>query len=79
MVWEQKLNPEPRIKRFIIAKASSYKKGNRTCNLCLTEKMHIVQNFNNPSYLNKRSELALRRRQRTKFLLIPPKEREEEV
>ena len=27
-VWEQKLNPEPRIKWSIIAKVSSFKKGN---------------------------------------------------
>ena len=51
-VWGQKLNPEPRIHWSIIAKASSYKKGNRTCDLCLTKKMHIADNFNNPSYLN---------------------------
>ena len=52
-VWE-KLNPEPQIKWSIIANASSYKKGNKTCDLCLIEKMHIADNFNNPSYLNKR-------------------------
>ena len=62
----------------IIAKASSYMKGKRTWNLCLTEKMHIAGNFNNPSYLNKRSELALRCRHRTKFLLIPEREEEGE-
>ena len=73
------MSPEPRIKWSIIAKASSYKKVNRACDLCLTEKMHIAQIFNNPSYLNKRSEIALRCRHRTKFLLIPPKEREEAV
>ena len=39
-VGEQKLNAEPRIKWSIIAKAPSYKKGNRACDVCLTEKMH---------------------------------------
>ena len=47
------------------------------CNWSYKYKINNI--FNNPSYLNKRSELALRCRHRTKFLLIPPKEREEEV
>ena len=45
--------------RAIVARAPSYKKGNRSCDLCLTEKMYIADSFNNPAYLNKRSELAL--------------------
>ena len=66
------------IKWSIIARAPSYKKGNRQCDLCLTEKLHIANTFNNPAFLNKRSELALRCRHRTKFLLSPPTEGEEE-
>ena len=77
-VWEKKLNPTPRIKWSIIARAPSYRKGNRQCDLCLTEKLHIANTFNNPAFLNKRSELALRCRHRTKFLLSPPTEGEEE-
>ena len=77
-VWEKGLNPEPRIKWSIIGRATSYRKGSRCCDLCLTEKLFISDNFNNPSYLNKRSELALRCRHRAKFLLIPPKDRERE-
>ena len=73
-VWEAGLNPEPKIKWSIIQKASSYRKGNRTCDLCITEKLHISKYFNDPNHLNKRSELALRCRHRRKFLLAPAPE-----
>ena len=39
--WEKELNPEPKIKRTIVGRASVYKKGDRQCNLCLTEEVHI--------------------------------------
>ena len=68
-IWEQKLNPEPKIKWSILANATSYQKGNRYCDLCLTEKFHILKILHNPSYLNKRSELAQRCRHRSKYLL----------
>ena len=77
-VWGKGLNPNPDIKWSIIGRATSYKKGNRQCNLCLLEKVHISENFNNPSYLNKRSELALKCRHRAKYLLIPPNDGEDE-
>ena len=75
-VWQKGLNPNPRIKWKIAGRASSYKKGGRQCDLCLTEKLFILKNFNNPNYLNKRSELALKCRHKAKFLLIPPTDRE---
>ena len=68
-IWDENLAPEPKIKWTIIANATSYRKGNRYCDLCLTEKLHILRNFQNPSYLNKRSELAQRCRHRAKFRL----------
>ena len=71
-VWEKGLNPNPHIKWSIIGRATSYRKGSRQCDLCLSEKMFISENFDNPAYLNKRSELALRCRHRAKYLLIPP-------
>ena len=36
-VWEKGLNPEPRIMWSIIGKATSYRKGSRCCDFCLTE------------------------------------------
>ena len=68
-IWEQNLNPEPKITWTIVAKASSYNKGSRYCDLCLTEKLVIMKNFSDPEYLNKRTEMAQRCRHRQKFLL----------
>ena len=36
-VWDKDLGPEPNLKWEILANAHSYKKGNRNCDLCLTE------------------------------------------
>ena len=68
-VWEQELGTEPELKWEIIDKAPSYKKGGRACQLCLTEKMHIMRVINNPSYLNRRSELAAKCRHKAKYRL----------
>ena len=57
------------LKWEIIDKAPSYKKGGRACQLCLTEKMHIMRVINNPSYLNRRSELAAKCRHKAKYRL----------
>ena len=70
-VWNSGLNPEPKIKWSILTRAEPYQRGGRMCDLCLSEKLAISKHFNNPTYLNKRSELALRCRHRRKFLLIP--------
>ena len=71
-IWEENLNPEPKIEWSIVAKASAYKKGNRQCDLCLTEKIHIMNNFSNPASLNKRTELAAKCRHKERHLLDPP-------
>ena len=68
-VHESGLNPEPALKWEIIDKAPSYSKGQRYCNLCLTEKLWLLRASNDPAYLNKRSELALRCRHKAKFRL----------
>ena len=68
-VWENKMTSEPKIKWSIIDTAKSYTPGNRYCDLCLSEKYHILKNINNPSFLNKRSELAQRCRHKAKYLL----------
>ena len=68
-IWDQNLAPEPRIKWSILQHATSYRKGSTYFDLCLTEKLYIMKNFNNTSYLNKRSELAQRCRHRHKHLL----------
>ncbi len=50
----------------IITKSRSYKPGSRFCNLCLTEKLHIIKN---PDSINKRSELLSKCRHARKFLV----------
>ena len=70
-IWNAGLDPEPRIKWSILARAEPYVNGGRACDLCLTEKLHLAKIFNNPQYLNLRSELALRCRHRRKYLLAP--------
>ena len=70
-IWDAGLNPEPKIEWTILAKAEPYRKGGRHCDLCLTEKMFISRTFNNPAFLNQRSELAVRCRHRRKHLLAP--------
>ena len=39
-IWEANLGPAPKIQWSILAKATSYKRGNRACDLCLTEKLY---------------------------------------
>ena len=68
-VWENGLGPEPKIQWSILSKATAYKKGNRQCDLCLTEILHITNNINNPNCLNKRSEITSKCRHREKHLL----------
>jgi len=72
-IWEKKLNPEPKITWSILADAPSYRLGSRHCDLCLTEKVFILENIGNPSYLNRRSELAQKCRHRAKYLLMHTK------
>ena len=70
-IWEQKLGPTPEIRWEILSKAPSYKPGSRTCDLCLTEKLHISKNLGQ-GLLNKRGEIAQRCRHKARFLLQPP-------
>ena len=50
----------------IITRAESYKSGSRSCNLCLTEKLCILQK---PNSINKRTELISKCRHMNKFLI----------
>ena len=75
-VWELKNKGiEPKLSWTIIDRASSYRNGSKTCNLCLTEKYHIITSKLN--LLNKRSELISKCRHLNKFILcnyksVPP-------
>ena len=47
-----------KIKWEIIAQCHPYQAGQSTCNLCLSEKLHILKNINSPKSLNKRSDIG---------------------
>ena len=56
------------IKWKIINQVIHYKPGQKCCNLCLTEMLEILL-ANQPTILNKRSELTGKRRHKNKFKL----------
>ena len=70
-VWEKQLGPEPNIEWSILAHAPVYKKGQRDCNLCLTEKLYIANNLNNKQHLNRRGELAQKCRHKADSFFNP--------
>ena len=64
-IWTNKLNQdehgnivEPKIKWSIVKHCSTYQPGNRTCDLCISEKVLIIKNINKPSNINKRTDCA---------------------
>ena len=59
----------------VIDRAPSYKNGTKNCDLCLTEKLHIITS--NKELVNKKSELISKCRHMNKFILknfkeVPP-------
>ena len=58
LVWREKLGPEPIIKWDILQKCSIYERGNRYCDLCLTEKVHIAKNIKRKECINFRTEMT---------------------
>ena len=56
--WNKNLDPEPNIKWEIIKKCRTYQPGNQNCDLCLSEKLNIIKNANNPYNINKRNDIA---------------------
>ena len=59
---------KPTINWKIISQVIPYKPGQKCCNLCLTEKLEILQ-ANQPTILNKQSELTGKCRHKNKFKL----------
>ena len=64
---------EINIEWSILDKAPTYRNGSKTCNLCLSEKFHIIFH-NKRNLLNKRSEILSTCRHINKFLLSNFKE-----
>eukprot|EP00794_Sanderia_malayensis_P007476 gene7476-biopygen6026 len=68
-IWDLKdKNKDYDIQWTIITSANAYSNITKRCDLCLTEKLYIV-NANNDSLLNKRSELISKCRHENKFYL----------
>ena len=68
-IWKLKdENKEYSIKWRILKKAQAYRNGSKRCNLCLTEKLAIIDGEPN-KLLNKRSELVSKCRHENKFYL----------
>ena len=59
-VWDIGENPEPKINWEILRKTEPRRPGSRECQLCLEEKLQILQQGRNPLCLNRRSELTNR-------------------
>tara|TARA_Y100000296_G_C5085730_1_gene212295 strand:+ start:125 stop:658 length:534 start_codon:yes stop_codon:yes gene_type:complete len=68
-IWGLKqTNQQYQLKWKIIDKSYPYINGSKRCNLCTTEKLHII-NANDKSTINKRSELISKCRHENKFYL----------
>ena len=59
-IWMNKLNPKPNIKWEIVKKCNLYRPGNSFCDLCVSEKVAIIELANNPFNINKRTDIATR-------------------
>ena len=66
-IWTKKLNKddngefqEPKIKWSILKTCSVYTAGQKTCDLCLSEKMFLLKAANNPKNINRRNDIANR-------------------
>ena len=69
-VWELKESDTPySIQWSIIERANPYSNVSKSCNLCVTEKLHISNNAGHHASLNKRSELISKCRHQNKFTL----------
>ena len=76
-MWKlQEKGLQPNIKWSIEAKSFPYRCGSRKCDLCLTEKLHILKN-DPKSTLNSRSELVNKCRHALKFKLAKAKQLEQ--
>ena len=69
-IWELKdKNKDYNIQWTIITSAKAYNNISKRCDLCLTEKLHIMKG-NKDSLLNKRSEMISKCRHENKFYLM---------
>ena len=58
VIWDNNLNPVPKVKWKVMCQAAPYKPGNKMCELCVSEKMYILKASGDKDNLNKRTEAA---------------------
>ncbi|MCP3851699.1 MAG: hypothetical protein GY694_15895, partial [Gammaproteobacteria bacterium] len=58
LVWEQKQNPTPKIEWSVVKRTNRYRPGSKMCDLCVTEKLYILNAAGDKNNLNKRNEIA---------------------
>ena len=68
-VWDFNLQPNPTVKWEITQKTHAYKPGDKMCDLCISEKLHIIKTIQNHHTLNKRNEICKRCPHRDKHAL----------
>ena len=57
-VWDNGLNPTPNVTWKFLKNCSVYKTGNKSCDLCLSEKFHIIKNLHKKNIINKRTDIG---------------------
>ena len=57
-IWDNNLNPSPNIKWEFLKHCNVYKAGDKSCDLCLTEKHIIVKNLHRKALINKRTDVG---------------------
>ena len=57
-IWDNNLNPTPKVKFKVMCQAAPYKPGNKMCDLCVSEKLFIIKASGDKNNLNKRTEAA---------------------
>ena len=74
-IWDRQINidsatkdiKEPEIKWSVMKKCTTYKPGQRYCDLCITEKLLIIQNAKNPKAINKKQDIINKCTHMTQF------------
>ena len=63
-IWNNELNKnneiisEPQIKWKVEKQCKTYRPGDKHCDLCLSEKVIIIKNINNPKTINKKTDVG---------------------
>ena len=57
-LWDKKINRSPNISWKLLKTCKTYEIGQKTCDLCLSEKFFIIKNFKDPNLINKRTDIA---------------------